>query len=266
MEATARPLALVTGASSGIGLELAKVLAANGYDLIVTAEDADIHTAAQGMRDAGAAAEPVQLDLSTEAGVQELYSRIEGRPLDVAMLNAGVGKGGPFVENELSDELKVIDLNVRGTTHLAKLVLRDMVARDAGRVLITGSIGAEIPGSFHAVYNATKSYVQALGLALREELKDTNVNVTLLLPGPTETEFFERADMTDTSVGGDPSKQDDPALVARQGYEALMSDEEQVIAGSFSTKLQGHASKIAPDRAKAKMHRGMAEPQDDDAA
>ena len=265
MEATTRPLAVVTGASSGIGLELAKVFAANGYDLIVAAEDADIHTAAQGIRDAGAGAESVQVDLATGAGVNELYTRIRngGRPVDAAALNAGVGRGGPFVENPLEDELKVIDLNVRGSTHLAKLVLRDMVARDAGRVLITSSIGAEIPGTFHAVYNATKSYVQSLGLALREELKDSNVSVTLLLPGPTETEFFERAEMTDTNVGADPSKQDDPADVARQGYEGLMNDEEQVIAGSLSTKLQGHLSKIAPDRAKAKMHRGMAEPGSD---
>jgi short-subunit dehydrogenase len=262
MEASSRPLAVVTGASSGIGLELAKVLAADGYDLIVAAEDTDIHTAAQGIREAGAGAEAVQVDLATEAGVNELYTRIRtgGRPVDVAALNAGIGRGGPFAENPLEDELKVIDLNVRGTPHLATLVLRDMVARDSGRVLITSSIGAEIPGAFNAVYNATKSYVQSLGLALREELKDSAVSVTLLMPGPTETEFFERAEMTDTDIGGDPSKQDDPAQVARQGYEALMNGDEQVIAGSLSTRAQGHLSKIAPDRAKAKMHRGMAEP------
>ncbi|HEX8648252.1 MAG TPA: SDR family NAD(P)-dependent oxidoreductase [Thermoleophilaceae bacterium] len=262
MEATARPLAVVTGASSGIGLELAKVFAAGGYDLIVAAEDAGVHTAAQGIRDSGAGAEAVQVDLATEDGVKELYARIEsgGRPVDAAALNAGIGRGGPFVENPLEDELEVIDLNVRGTTHLAKLVLRDMVARDAGRLLITSSIASTMPGSFQAVYNATKSYVQSLGLALREELKDSNVSVTLLMPGPTETEFFERADMLDTNVGGDPSSQDDPALVARQGYEALMEGEEQVIAGSASTKLQGHAGKVMPDRLKAKMHRRMAEP------
>ena len=262
MEATSRPLAVVTGASSGIGLELAKVLAADGYDLIVAAEDTDIQTAAQGIRDAGNGAEAVQVDLATEAGVNELYTRIRvgARPVEVAVLNAGIGRGGPFVENPLEDELKVIDLNVRGTTHLAKLVLRDMVSRDSGRVLITSSIGAEIPGAFNAVYNATKSYVQSLGLALREELKDSEVSVTLLMPGPTETEFFERAEMTDTDTGGDPSKQDDPADVARQGYEALMNGDEQVIAGSLSTRLQGHLGKVAPDRVKAKMHRGMAEP------
>ena len=262
MNPSGNPLAVVTGASSGIGLELAKIFAANGYDLIVAAEDPGIHTAAQGIRDSGTGAEAVQVDLATEAGVEELYARIRvgARPVDVIALNAGVGQGGAFVDNELADELKVIDLNVRGTVHLAKLVLRDMVARDAGRVLIVSSIASTMPGSFQAVYNASKSFVQSFGLALREELKDSEVSLTLLMPGPTETEFFERADMLDTNVGGDPSKQDDPADVARQGYEALMSGNEKVVVASLSTKLQGRASRLLPDSAKAKMHRGMAEP------
>jgi short-subunit dehydrogenase len=263
MEASARPLAVVTGASSGIGLELAKQFAANGFDLIVAAEDADVETAAQGIRDAGASAEAVRVDLATPAGVEELASRIQagGRPVEALALNAGVGAGGAFAtDTELADELRVIDLNVRSTVHLAKLVLPGMVARDAGRVLITSSIGAAIPGSFHAVYNASKSFVQSFGLALREELKETNVTVTLLMPGPTETEFFERADMLDTKVGANPESQDDPADVAREGFEALMNGDEQIVAGSLSTKLQGRGSRFIPDRAKSAMHRRMAEP------
>ena len=262
MNDSTRPLAVVTGASSGIGLELAKIFAAEGYDLIVAAEDADIQTAAQGIREAGVGAEAVQADLATEAGVKELHTRIRtgGRPVDALALNAGVGRGGPFVENPLEDELRIIDLNVRGTVHLAKLVLREMVARNEGRVLITSSIAATMPGSFQAVYNASKSFDQSFALALREELKDSKVSITLLMPGPTETEFFERADMLDTAVGGDPDSQDDPADVARQGFEALMNGDERVVSASLSTKLQGRASRLMPDRVKAKMHRGMAEP------
>jgi short-subunit dehydrogenase len=263
MEASARPLAAVTGASSGIGLELAKLFAQNGYDLIVAAEDAELAAAARAVEELGAGVEAVQVDLATPAGVEELYGRIvaAGRPLDAIALNAGVGAGGAFAtDTELDDELRIIDLNVRSTTHLAKLVLPDMVARDAGRVLITSSIASTMPGSFQAVYNASKSFTQSFGLALRDELKDSNVTVTLLMPGPTETEFFERADMLDTKVGGDPDSQDDPADVARDGFEAMLAGRERVVSASLSTKLQGRASRLMPDRAKAAMHRRMAEP------
>jgi short-subunit dehydrogenase len=255
MEATERPLAVVTGASSGIGLELAKVFADEGFDLVVAAEDDDIH--ATGI----AGAKAVQVDLATEAGVQELYRRILAirRPVTAIALNAGVGAGGAFATGtRIEDELTLIDLNVRGTTHLAKLVVRDMVARDEGRVLFVSSIASTMPGSFQAVYNASKSFVQSLALALREELKDTNVTVTTLMPGPTETEFFERAHMEDTRVGS--SDKDDPADVARDGYEALMAGKERAVSASLSTKMQGRFSRVLPDRAKAAVHRRMAEP------
>ena len=262
---TDRSFAVVTGASSGIGRELARQFAANDFDLLICAEDDDIVAAADELRAGGAAVTVAQVDLAAPGGVDELYAAIRaaGRPVDAIALNAGIGAGGAFAgpdgdRTELDDELRVIDLNVRSTVHLAKHVVADMVERDAGRVLFTSSIASTMPGSFQAVYNASKSFVQSFALALRNELKDTGVTVTALMPGPTETEFFERADMLDTKVGA--SDKDDPADVAREGFEALMAGKERVVAGSLSTKLQGKGSRVMPDRVKAAMHRRMAEP------
>src|SRR5688500_5310348 len=262
MEASTRPLAVVTGASSGIGLELARQFAENGFDLIVTAEADELQEAARSVESSGASVEAVQADLTTEGGVDALYARIkaDGRPVAAAALNAGIGSGGEFKDTPLDRELDLIDLNVRSTVHLAKYLVRDMAARDEGRLLFTSSIAATMPGTYQAVYNASKSFVQSFALALRAELEDTNVTVTSLMPGPTETEFFERADMLDTRVGGNPEAQDDPADVARDGFEAMMRGDERVVSASLSTKLQGRFSRVLPDRAKAAMHRRMAEP------
>jgi short-subunit dehydrogenase len=258
-----KPLALVTGASSGIGLELAKQFAENGFDLVIAAEDDELADAKREIEAASddTTVEAVQVDLATSGGVMDLWARVTeaGRPLDAAALNAGIGAGGAFAtDTELADELKLIDLNVRSTIHLAKYVVKDMVERDSGRILFTSSIGATMPGAFHAVYNASKSFVQSFALALREELKETDVSVTVLMPGPTDTEFFERADLEDTRVG--QGKQDDAADVARDGFEALMKGDERVVSASLSTKLQGRGSRFIPDKAKAAMHRQMAEP------
>jgi uncharacterized protein len=251
-----RNVALVTGASSGIGLELAKQFAHNEFDVIMAAEDAELEGAA---REVGAI-DAIQVDLSTPDGVEELWRRVKatGRPLDAAALNAGIGAGGAFVEIDLQKQLDLVDLNCRSTVHLAHLVLNDMVARDSGRVLFTSSIASTMPGSFQAVYNASKSFVQSLALALRNELKDTEVTITSLMPGPTDTEFFERADMLDTKVGA--GDKDEPEDVARLGFEALMDGKERVIAASRSTKLQSRGSRLLPDSVKAQMHRKMAEP------
>ena len=252
-------LALVTGASSGIGFELAKQFAQHDFDLVIAAEDDDLAPAANALEGFGATVQTVQVDLATREGVEQLYERI-ARPVDAAALNAGIGMGGAFAtDTDLEQELRIVDLNCRSTVHLAKLLLGDMVARDAGRILITSSIAATMPGSFQAVYNASKSFTQSFGLALRDELKDTNVTVTLLMPGPTDTAFFERADMLDTRVGASDSK-DDPEDVARDGFEALMAGKERVVSHSLSTKLQGRGSRFIPDKAKALMHRRMAEP------
>lgn len=252
-----RPLALVTGASSGIGLHLAAQFASHGFDLIVAAEGPDINAVAQELRNLSAEVEAVQVDLAAPGGVDELYGRITaaGRPVGAVALNAGIGAGGAFAtDTDLDKELRLIDLNVRSTVHLAKHVVRDMVARDEGRILFTSSIAATIPGAFQAVYNASKSFVQSFAIALRNELKDTNVSITALMPGPTETDFFARADMLDTRVGA--NDKDDPADVARMGFEALMDGKERVEAASLATKLQGRGGRFLP---KAELHRRMAE-------
>ncbi|HEX3734429.1 MAG TPA: SDR family NAD(P)-dependent oxidoreductase [Solirubrobacterales bacterium] len=256
-----RRFAVVTGASSGIGFELAKVFAEEGFDLMIAAEDEELDSAYGELNQMTASVEAVRVDLARPEGVEKLYERIlaTARPVDAIALNAGIGAGGAFAtETQLSDELKLIDLNVRSTVHLCKLVLGDMVERDGGRILFTSSIASTMPGAFQAVYNASKSFVQSFALALRNELKDSGVSVTSLMPGATETEFFERAGMEDTKVGSE--EKDDPAEVARQGYEALMAGQEKVVGGSFKNKLQTVAGKFVPDSKKAEMHREMAEP------
>jgi uncharacterized protein len=262
MTQTTNPFAVVTGASSGIGFELARQFAEHGYDLLVTAEDDAIQEAAAGLRrDGQNQVTAVRADLAHFEGVEAIYAAIleTGRPVDAIALNAGRGIGGDFVrETPLADELNVIDVNVTSTVHLAKRVLPDMVARNEGKVLFTSSIASTMPGTYQAVYNASKSFVQSFAEALRAELKDTDVTVTALMPGPTDTNFFHRADMDDTKVGA--AEKDDPAVVAKQGFEALMKDKEKVVAGSAKTKIQGAAAKVMPDKAKAEMHRKMAEP------
>jgi short-subunit dehydrogenase len=254
-----RPLAVVTGASSGIGFELAKQFATNGFDLIIAAEDAELETAEKELRSFGATVEAVRVDLASDAGVDELYGHLKDRRVAAAALNAGRGAGGAFAtDTAVEDELEIIDLNVRSTVHLAKHVVRDMVARNDGRILFTSSIASTMPGTYQAVYNASKAFVQAFALALRAELKDTDVTITSLMPGPTDTEFFERADMLDTKVGA--GDKDDPAEVAQDGFEALMNGDERVVSASMKTKLQGRFSRALPDSAKAAMHGDMAKP------
>jgi short-subunit dehydrogenase len=204
----------------------------------------------------------VRADLRSDDGVRQLWAEVTGlgRPLDAAALNAGIGRGGPFLETDLQDEFDVIDLNVRSTVHLAKLVLRDMASRDRGRVLVTSSIASTMPGSFQAVYNASKSFLQSFTEALQNELKDSPVTLTSLMPGPTETEFFSRAKMMDTPVG-QTSMKDDAEQVAKQGFEALMKGERKVVAGSLFTKVQGVVNAVLPDQVKAAAHRLMAQPK-----
>jgi len=256
-----RPFAVITGASSGIGYELSKVFAENGFDLLINAED-DLSAAQREIANEEADVQAVRADLSKPKGVEKLHDRIRktGRPVDALVLNAGIGEGGDFArETDLEQELELIDLNVRSTTHLTKLVVPDMVRRGVGRILFTSSIASTMPGTFQAVYNASKSFVQSFALAIRRELRGTGVTVTALMPGPTETEFFERAHMEDTRVGS--AEKDDPAEVARQGFDALMKGKERVVAGSLANRLMAYGGRFVPDRAKAEAHRLMAEPR-----
>jgi short-subunit dehydrogenase len=253
-----RPLAVVTGASSGIGYHLAMEAAGRGYDLVVAADEPAIAEAAQAFRQSGVEATPLQADLATTKGVDELVTAIGGRPVDALLANAGRGLGRGFVEQDFGEIMRVIDTNITGTVYLLRRLLPDMAERGRGRVLITGSIAGLMPGSFQAVYNGTKAFLDSFSWAVRNELKDTGVTITCLMPGPTDTEFFERADMMDTKVGQDPKKAD-PADVARTGFEAMLKGEGDVVAG-FGNKMQAAMSAITPEGVKAEMHRKLAEP------
>lgn len=256
-----RPLAAVTGASSGIGYELARTFASNGFDLVVAADDARIVEAAQDFEALGAAVVPVQVDLTTYDGVERLYDRIRaaGRPLAAVAINAGAGVDGDFVrQTDLADDLRVVALNVTSSVHLAKLTLQDMVAAGEGRVLFTASVAATMPGPYYAVYAASKAFVHSFAQAVRYELRDTGVTVTSLMPGPTDTEFFERADMTDTRAA--TGHKDDPSEVARDGFEAMMAGKDHVVAGAFRNKVQAAAAHVTPAQVAAKMHARMVEP------
>jgi short-subunit dehydrogenase len=252
----ANKLAVITGASTGIGYELAKIAGAEGYDLIVVADEPQIAVAAN---DFGAGAvRAVEADLATFEGNDRLLDEVAGRPIDLLIANAGRGLGHAFIEQEVSAWRRVIDTNVTGTTYLLQKVARDMAARGEGRILITGSIAGLIPGSYQAVYNATKAYLDSFAYALREELKDSGVTITVLMPGPTDTPFFERAGMLDTPVGKDDSKED-PAKTARNGWDAVMAGSAHVVSGA-KNKLQAAISHITPDSVLAKMHTNMAKP------
>ncbi|CAO3409189.1 SDR family NAD(P)-dependent oxidoreductase [Azospirillum largimobile] len=249
--------AVVTGASSGIGLELAKQCAANGFDLVIAADDPAIEQAAGELRKLGAVVETVQGDLATLEGVDRLYAALKGRNVDALLANAGHGLGHGFLDQDFAEARHVIDTNITGTLYLIQKVGRDMRARNQGRILITGSIAGYMPGSFQAVYNGTKAFIDSFSFALRDELKDTAVTVTCLMPGPTDTEFFERADMMDTAVG--QGKKDDPAMVAKVGFDAMMKGEGDVVAG-WKNKLQTTMATVTPSGMLASQHRKMAEP------
>lgn len=253
-------LAVITGASRGIGYELAKQFAQHDFDLMISAEETGLDGAAEKLRQTGAEVTPVQADLTNYDGVEKLYAAIGtmGRPVDAAALNAGVGQGGSFVNNDLGDELTVINLNVVSTVHLAKRLLTDMYTRDEGKILFTSSVGSMMPGSYQAVYNASKSFLQSFVEAVADELKATAITITSLEPGPTETDFFRRAGLQTARVGKAPK--DDPAQVARQGFDALMAGRLKVVAGSGMTKAMGAANSVLPDRVKAAAHSVISKP------
>ncbi len=263
MTTATRPLAVVTGASSGIGLELAKQFARHEFDVVLAAEDAELAAAADEVRACGAQVEAVRTDLAAPDGVEELVRHLADRPVEALAVNAGVGVNGEFAgDTLLEDQLTVVDLNVRSAVHLAKRVVPGMVGRGHGRVLFTSSIAATAPGPYQAVYAASKAFLSSFSEGLRAEVKDKGVTVTALLPGPTDTEFFGRADMEDTKLGAGPK---DPAAdVAEAGFDALMAGDDKVVAGA-KNKLQASASRVLPDEAKAKQQGKMSEPGSADA-
>jgi len=251
--------AIITGASTGIGFELATIAAKAGYDILVVADEPLIDAAARDFEQFGTNVKSVEADLSTIDGVDTLLAAAGGRQIDVLCANAGTGTGGAFLDQEVRNWRHAIDTNVTGTIYLLQQVLRDMVVRDDGKVLVTGSIAGYIPGSFNAVYNATKAFVDNFTEALRNEIKDSKgVTLTTLMPGPVDTEFFARGDMLDTQVGQDPNKAD-PADVAKDGWDALMAGKGHIVSG-WKNKLQVAGSGIVPQSVLAEMHRKMAEP------
>lgn len=254
-----RQFAVVTGASSGIGFELAKQFVQNNFDVLICAEN-ELDRAAQELRSLGADVQAVQVDLASHDGVHQLQQAIDatGRTLDAAALNAGVGVSGPFAETDLAAELNMVNLNVVSTLHLAKYVVKKMVSQGSGKILFTSSIAGTMPTPYEAVYGATKAFVRSLSQSIREELKETGIGVTALMPGATETPFFAKAGALDTKLGA--SEKDDPADVAKDGFEALMAGKDHVVAGSFKNKLQAAAGYALPDPLVAKAHAGMAAP------
>jgi len=251
-----RPLAVVTGASSGIGFELARCCALDGHDLVIAADE-DLTAAVSELQGTGARVEPVQADLATDEGVDELIAALRGRPVQALLANAGHGLGHAFLEQDFAVVRHVIGTNITGTLYLVQQVARGMQDRHNGRILLTGSIAGFMPGSFQAVYNGTKAFIGSFAWGLRNELKDSGVSVTCLMPGATDTNFFERADMTDTQVGR--QKKDHPADVARAGYAAMKKGEGDVVAG-FRNKVQVALAGVTPAAVLAAQHRKMAQP------
>lgn len=260
-QTTPRKLAVVTGASSGIGLELALQCAKNGFDVVISSETPAIQSAAETIRAAtGAEIHPIEADLRESEGVDALWRAVLalGRPVDALLLNAGVGVGGPFIDTDLDAELDMIALNCNHTVHLAKRIVPEMAKRGAGRVLITASVVSTAPSPYQAVYGATKAFVMSFAQALHTELRSTGVTVTALQPAATDTEFFERADMMDTQVG--QGEKDDPADVARRGFEGMMKGSASVLGGGWKGKLEAIANEILPEQLKARQVAKTTEP------
>jgi short-subunit dehydrogenase len=261
----ANKLALVTGASSGIGLSLAQELAGRGYDLVICSGGDRLRTAAQKLSSSSVEVTDVQADLATCNGVAQLWKEVRslGRDLDIACINAGVGVGGLFNDTEVDAELGMVELNCAGTVQLAKYVVQQMTSQGAGKILFTASIAGEMVAPREAVYAATKAFVLSFAHSLRYELRDSGITVTALQPGPTDTDFFHRAGMDNTQVGSEGKSESQPGEVARQGIEALLAGKDHVYAASAKTKLEGMLANAVPGAMKGAMHEKMAKPREE---
>ena len=249
-------LAIVTGASSGIGLELAKLAAKDGFDLIVAA-DTPFVEAGPALEEFGVEVEQIKADLATQNGVEQLLQRVGDRDVAVLVANAGHGLGHGFLDQAPEEWEHVINTNITGTLLLIQPIVKRMVDRGEGRVLITGSIAGHLAGACQAVYNGSKAFIDSFAAALNEEIKDSGVTITCLKPGATETAFFHRAELDDTKVG--QAKKDGPADVAKTGWEAMKNGEAAVIYG-LKNKLQVAAADVMTDAQTAKLHRAQTEP------
>jgi short-subunit dehydrogenase len=260
-----RPFAVISGASSGIGLALAHELASRGYDLAICSAGERLQNAAESLRSNGTEVIDVQANLATRDGVKQFWDEITslGRDIDVACINAGVGVGvgGLFAETDLDEELNMVNLNCAGTVQLAKYVVQHMTSRNHGKMLFTASIAGEMVTPREGVYAATKAFDLSLAHSIRYELRDTNVTVTALQPGPTDTDFFHRAGMDDTQVGSEGKKESTPEDVAKQGIEALLAGKDHVYAASVKTKMEGMIANAIPGTVKGAMHEKMAKPK-----
>ena len=254
---SSRPFAIVTGASTGIGFELARNAAMAGYDLLIAADEPEIEEAAEALRGTGIDVKAVVADLDTVDGVNKLVAAAESRPVDILIANAGRGLGKAFLDQDFDEALRVVNTNITGTIYLIHRVGNEMRAIGRGRILITGSIAGFMPGSYQAVYNGSKAFLDSFSFAIREELKDSGVTVTCLMPGATETEFFARADMLDTKVGTEDKMS--PAEVAKQGWDAVLRGDGQIITG-WKNKLQAAMSHVLPSDMVAEQHSEQAAP------
>ncbi len=248
--------AIVTGASSGIGRELAIIAARDGYDLLFAADTAGLAEVADLCRTAGADDRHAAKSISPrEDGVDQLYAATQGRAVDALFANAGHGLGRAFLDQDFDEVRHVIDTNITGTIYLIQQVARDMVELGSGRILITGSIAGYMPGTFQAVYNGTKAFIDSFSFALRNELKDTGVTVTCLMPGATETELL-RARRHAGHEGRAPTRRTIPGDVAQVGFDAMLRGDGDVVAG-WKNKLQTTVASVTPSG-----DAGRAAPQD----
>lgn len=251
-------LALVTGGSSGIGLELARCFAQDGHRLIIVAQDRDkLDRAAEELRAAGAPqVHAWSIDLGAPDGGAKLFHETEtfGIP-DFLCLNAGTGAWGDFVgQSDLHLELQSIAVNITSVVQSAKLFLPEMVARGSGRVLITSSVVALGPSPRLAVYSGTKAFLRNFAEAVREEVADSGVTITALMPDLTRSGFFERAHVDPDSLTAREPKAD-PATVARAGYEAMLEGKDHVVTPAFTGKVKAAAARLLPDALVAKFAR-----------
>lgn len=258
-----RPLAVVTGATAGIGRELARAAAEDGYDVVVSAEDERVGDVARELRGRGVQAHDVRADLATADGCEALVSAVEalGRPVDALLLNAGVGVSGAFVEaRSVEDQLRVVELDVGHPVRLAHRLVPAMVARGEGHVLITSSIVATVAAPYQATYSGSKAFLQSFAHGLRHELRDTGVTVTALQPGGTDTEFWDRSDAEQQDTKVTETSFEDPADVAREGFDAMEQGNANVVPGKAMNRVLTTLGALLPDAVTAKVSSRLTQP------